>query len=488
MAVAEASPDGRRLLDLGLVDVTRTPGPLCWLAAIGFSGVLLIAAVLSAHASGFLVAALLATISGLFLLRPLAAIVLVIVVHQSVDLWANGQLESIGGLQFNLTTGLTLLVVLVGGAYVAERWDAARRAPSVIAFLAFAAIATVSLVHAPALTEAIPEVLRIARIGVLYTLVFVLARSRRDIEVILMAQFASILPVIGVAIYQTFTGSDYHAPGLGQFQFDRATGGFDGPDELGIILGVMLCAAIPLLFGGRIRWWPALLVWTALAMTALVGSYTRTGWISLIAGLLVIGVVRYRSLLVIVPVALAIVVVAVPSTVQRFNDLTNGGESSAEYGNTFGDRLSLWHENLPKVDRSPVIGNGLDSIDVETGRLPHSDYVRAVVETGLLGFCAFAALLLSGLIGAARALTRARNEAPPGLLTSVCVAGVGISVAYMLISADSNLMTKPVVAGAIWVFLALAHAAGGLAPDRVAWPVRTHHEIADEIADEVAVA
>ena len=357
MAVAEASPVGRRFLDLRLVDVTRPPpGPLCWLAAIGFSGGLLIAAVLSAHASGFLVAALLAAMSGLFLLRPLAATVLVIVIHQSVDLWANGQLESIGGLQFNLTTGLTLLVVLVGGAYVAERWDTARRAPSVLAFLVFAAIATVSLVHAPALTQGIPEVLRIVRIGVVYTLVFVLVRSRRDIEMILMAQFASIVPVIAVAIYQTFTGSDYHASGLGQFQFDRATGGFDGPDELGIILGVMLCAAIPLLFGGRVRWWPALLVWMAVAMTALVGSYTRTGWISLIAGLLVIGVVRYRSLLVIVPVTLAIVVVAVPSTVQRFNDLTNGGESSAEYGNTLGDRLSLWHENLPKVNRSPVIG------------------------------------------------------------------------------------------------------------------------------------
>ena len=191
MAVAEASPVGRRFLDLRLVDVTRPPpGPLCWLAAIGFSGGLLIAAVLSAHASGFLVAALLAAMSGLFLLRPLAATVLVIVIHQSVDLWANGQLESIGGLQFNLTTGLTLLVVLVGGAYVAERWDAARRAPSVLAFLVFAAIATVSLVHAPALTQGIPEVLRIVRIGVVYTLVFVLVRSRRDIEMILMAQFA----------------------------------------------------------------------------------------------------------------------------------------------------------------------------------------------------------------------------------------------------------------------------------------------------------
>ena len=130
------------------MDVTRAPpGPLCWLAAIGFSeGIARGGAV--AHASGFLVAALLAAISGLFLLRPLAAIVLVIVFHQSVDLWANGQLDSIGGLQFNLTTGMTLLVVLVGGAYVAERWERSA-APSVIAFVAFAAIATVSLVMRP---------------------------------------------------------------------------------------------------------------------------------------------------------------------------------------------------------------------------------------------------------------------------------------------------------------------------------------------------
>ena len=122
MALVEAHPGRRRFLDRGLLDVTRPPpGPLCWMAAIGYSGGLLIAAALSAHASGFLVAALLTAMSGLFLLRPLAATLLVLVVHQSVDLWANDQLESIGGLQFNLTTGLVsitgnlvLMSVLVG--------------------------------------------------------------------------------------------------------------------------------------------------------------------------------------------------------------------------------------------------------------------------------------------------------------------------------------------------------------------------------------
>jgi hypothetical protein len=46
------------------------------------------------------------------------------------------------------------------------------------------------------------------------------------------------------------------------------------------------------------------------------------------------------------------------------------------------------------------------------------------------------------------------------LLTAVSVGGVGVSVVYMLASADSNLVTKPVVAGAVWVVIGLSHVAG----------------------------
>jgi len=49
------------------------------------------------------------------------------------------------------------------------------------------------------------------------------------------------------------------------------------------------------------------------------------------------------------------------------------------------------------------------------------------------------------------------------LLTAVSVGGVGVSVVYMLASADSNLITKPVVTGAVWTLVALAHAAGRIA-------------------------
>jgi putative inorganic carbon (hco3(-)) transporter len=303
----------------------------------------------------------------------------------------------------------------------------------------------------------VSEVARFAQIGVLYALVYTVCRTRLDIQLVLGALFISVLGVIGVAIWQTVNSGG--RAGLGQFQFDRATGGFTGPDELGIILGVLLCAAIPLLLGGRLRWWAPLLVWTGVAGVALVGSYTRTGWITLLVGLIVIGIIRYRTLLLIVPLVVGALVLAVPNTVHRFNDLSQE-QTAQDSGNTFVSRVGLWRQNLPKVNQEPVIGHGWGSIGVTAGRLTHSDYVRTAVETGLLGFGAFVALLLSGFIGAVMALRRTLRYRPRGLLTAVSVGGVGVSVVYMLASADSNLVTKPVVAGAVWIVIGLSHVAG----------------------------
>jgi O-antigen ligase len=439
----------------------RLPRSLTWLAGLGFSGALVIAAVISAQPRAFMATALLVALVAVFLIRPLYGVLAVLLIHQSVDLWADGQLETIGGLKFNLSTGLVLLIVVVGGAYLVENWSQVRSAPSIWPFVALTLIATISLASTPTLSLGIPEVLRLARIGVIYGLVYALCRSRRDIELVIGAILISALGVIGLAIEQTISGDT--SSSLGQFQFDRATGGFTGPDELGIVLGVLLCFSVPLLLGGRLRWWPLLVLWIGVAGIALVGSYTRTGWISLIVGLLVIGAIRYRTLLLIVPLVLMAVVLAVPSTVQRFNDLSEGPQHAGHYGNTFSERISLWESNLPKVNRAPLLGHGWSSIGVEQGRLTHSDYVRTVVETGLLGLTAFICLLVSGVVGSASALRRTLRVRPRGLLTAVSVGGVGVSVVYMLASADSNLITKPVVTGAVWTLVALAHAAGRIA-------------------------
>jgi hypothetical protein len=101
----------------------RLPRSLTWLAGLGFSGALVIAAVISAQPRAFMATALLVALVAVFLIRPLYGVLAVLLIHQSVDLWADGQLETIGGLKFNLSTGLVLLIVVVGGAYLVENWS-----------------------------------------------------------------------------------------------------------------------------------------------------------------------------------------------------------------------------------------------------------------------------------------------------------------------------------------------------------------------------
>jgi O-antigen ligase len=203
------------------------------------------------------------------------------------------------------------------------------------------------------------------------------------------------------------------------------------------------------------------LAWLALpvVVVALVGSYTRTAWIGVIFGLLVIGAVRYRPLLFLVPVVAIGLAVAVPSTSQRFSDVSHGPISATRPGNSLRARFDLWKENLPKAKKDPVIGLGFGAITKDEGIHVHSDYVRAVVETGVFGLIFYVWLLVSAVRGALRArrsAAAARDQT--GLL--IALGALAASALYMVMSGDSNLMTQVAVAAPFWGYMAIAHAVG----------------------------
>src|SRR5204863_6472 len=68
------------------------------------------------------------------------------------------------------------------------------------------------------------------------------------------------------------------------------------------------------------------------AMTgmALVLSYTRTGWVMVVLGALVLGIARYRVLLVLVPLAIAVAVVALPGVHSRVQSVNQ--QQEVQYG------------------------------------------------------------------------------------------------------------------------------------------------------------
>jgi len=385
-------------------------------------------------------------------------------VRPSLDLFADRTLASYHGVALNPASVFAVLVIAVGTPYMIERWRLLRRAPSIYPYLLFAGIAMIGVSVAAATGPAVTEWMRLCAVLVTYALAYLAVNSPAAVARLLAAIVASAVMPAAVGIGQWATNSTQAIGDL-----NRATGTFLQPDPYGIYLAVATVTALALVFAARGPWrWLALAV-AAMAGMALVLSYTRTGWVMVVLGALVLGIARYRVLLVLVPVAIVIAFVALPGVQSRVQSVNQQQELQYGTGDSFHTRVELWRQNLPKAEQKPLTGLGLGSIvqETDTAAHVHSDYVRALVETGVFGFLAFVWLLLSAAVGCAFAMRWARRSGSVPL-RAAAVAGFAAAVAYILASGDSNLMTQSSVSGAAWALMGCAHAAGTIGRNRVA--------------------
>jgi O-antigen ligase len=200
---------------------------------------------------------------------------------------------------------------------------------------------------------------------------------------------------------------------------------------------------------------------TRLALTAflvpagamLVLTYTRSAWISLVAGVLVIGLIHRKRVLAVAGIAVILVVLTVPSIAGRFQDLETSTRSSGTAANSLVWRLGYWDQAL-QLSHNPFIGEGLRTVAASTdvAKEPHNDFIRVYVEMGLVGMAAYLWLLGTMVRVAARGL----RTATAGIHRGIVVAFTAMLSAFLLLSLVSNVITQLVV---LWYVAALAAAA-----------------------------
>jgi O-antigen ligase len=452
-----------------------TGGPLVWLTSLAMAVVIYGVAVASGRASLLIAGGLAMAIPLIFAVRLEAGVLLIILLRPMLDVFADRTLASVGGLKLNPASVLAVLVIAIGVPYMVERAAELRRAPSIVPYLGFAAIAAVGIPVAPSSGSAMTEWFRLMSILVIYALAYLAASSAAAVRRLLVVILLSAVAPVVVGLEQLARGGtrqigDYH----------RLTGTFLHPDPYGIYLSLIAVTAAAVALAVRSRGgWMAALAFLAAAV-ALYGSYTRTGWVLVGLGLLVLGAVRHRWLLIAVPVAAVLALTQVHSTSARFSDISNPRVAAVTRrpGNSFNSRINLWRENLPYARQKPLTGEGLNFIVERTSNQAHvhSDYVRALVETGMFGFVAYVVLLLSAVGGSVWALARSRTSTSPTLRTAA-LAGVATSACYLVASGDSNLMTQVAVSGTAWAMFACAHAVGRICKDESGeapspWPPR----------------
>lgn len=285
------------------------------------------------------------------------------------------------------------------------------------------------------------------------------ARTRR---VLLACYCSAVVPML-VALLQISSGSFLRsANGLG-----RVTGTFVHPNSFGFYLVLLLVMGAGILRHLEgLSWWFVTLV-LAGATVALLLTYSRGSWISLVIGMLVVGVLQSRKLLLLLPAGLLAIPLVAPSVLIRLSDLSQGQSVNGTPGNSLLWRVDHWLLVLRAARGHELLGIGPGASDFlgEQVLPPHNDFVRMYVETGMLGLSLYVALLAAAVLTGFRALRRGR----PGLERGMAVGALGCTAAFLVGSVGGNLISQVVVLLYLFTFLAAASAAG-----RFARPVPSH--------------
>lgn len=291
--------------------------------------------------------------------------------------------------------------------------------------------------------------------------VFLLAawsvRTRRRLELLVRAVLVSAVVPIGVAFSQLLTGKTYERIGT---TLKSVRGTFAHPNYLAFYLVIVLVVAV-LAFFETPRLYPriGLSILLGAGLATLFLTYTRSAWIGFALALVVMGVLRYRRLLLIAFVGLAVAAFVAPGATkkaeQRFGDLTS--KSAANDTNSWRWRVDQWSAMINYGFDRPLTGEGWDSYTrltvrrfghfdqrYPTVRYPaygvysslgftaHNDYVKDFAELGVPGLVLWV-LTLGGLIAVAWRARRVPWAA------GLAVAMVGVGVAVLLMSASDNL-------------------------------------------------
>jgi O-antigen ligase len=356
----------------------------------------------------------------------------------------------------NLSGIIAVLYILLAAGLLLRR----RRGvlPSTLAVL-WLCVWTATAVHTSgASTETLREGVREASVVALAVIVYN-ARGAVTLPIATrVIQLIGFAPAL-VALYQyaTFTGTH------------RPYGTFAHPDSAAMFFAIAAIASLWRYLDDGRRRLDALLI--ALFALALIVTFSIDGLATLVAMLVTFGILHPGTRgAKLGPCALAAALVlvffATPLGAKRIaSESSTAVGATGEPDSSIAWRLKKWELLIPEWERSPIFGRGLGTTTTAEGppgnvyisKPPHNEYIRYLVETGVVGVITLlgaVAILARGLIRRRR-LPGARAAGTFNAPTLALVIVLGCLVDSL---ADNTLLNSPsCYAAALIVVAVLAY-------------------------------
>lgn len=293
--------------------------------------------------------------------------------------------------------GITLLFA---GYIVYKNFSKFKELPLLIPVFLFLLIAFASSFTSGHIATGLTECFRLLSIFSLFALGFILTDSAKDfIRIIKIIAVSAIIPSI-VALYQFITKTGMSLPFEGIY--NRIYGTFAHPNLFAYYLVISITITLFIfLISNRKR--INNMMFIALMpffITMLILTFTRGAWLALLMTVALIGVIKFRKLLVISFFILLVLFVSSESINTRVKDLipSNNQYSSIDW------RIRLWQDSINYVQEEKILGHGTgfakELILQKRGESfgssdPHNDYLKIALENGYLGLGAYLLIILS---------------------------------------------------------------------------------------------
>lgn len=214
---------------------------------------------------------------------------------------------------------------------------------------------------------------------------------------------------------------------------------FNHPNTYGFYAVTVIVAAWGLksYVTGRTRTLVAIVGFNAFA--AALFTLSRTAWGAL-GIVLLIFCWRDKKVGAMTVIGGVAILAAAPRLISRVLDLFQPREAGK--GNSLLGRLSIWSTEVQTFMEKPFLGHGFGYTLNSQEKASHNDYLRMMVETGLVGFAALVTLI-TVLIRESWKAARGRNDLPLGFF--------GLSIAYAVQSMASNNLGKGAYQLYFWV-------------------------------------
>src|SRR3990170_1834742 len=345
-----------------------------------------------------------------------------------------------------------IFMLVLGVLQILPRKSSLRNLPIIKAWSFFLVACLLSLPFSQNLANSLSEFLELCSFVVLFVLVVISIRSKRDVQnMVVCLILSSVIPII-VGLIQILNNR-YIVVGL-EPSF-RVYSTLPHPSAYAFYLIIIAVLTISLMNRGKNPPHKVKsIILLAFISVSLVYTFTRGAWLGLALSLFVLGILQKKKFQLFSPVIVALLFLNVPLIYERFQPIFDPRLSKFT---SFAWRFGLWNSAISYFLAHPLFGIGFGNFILIGHEITnffmnaHNDYLKLLVETGIVGFLGFIWVLASTWRIGIAAFKRVTDP----YLKSIAAGFIAVLLSYLCMSFSDNIFNHGAFQWYLWAYAGL---------------------------------